>query len=153
MSLYHINFVFATHKFCLCKICSLSLQHIIYVFATYNICLCTMLLYLQYLNLYLQCIQCQKNQILCVYKTKTAIMCLQKRRMSLFGREKAPAGALTPSTELFCLYNIYILSLRHIIYVLATYNICLCTMFLYLQYINFYFNTYKVQKIIFYMST
>ena len=38
--------------------------------------------------------------ILSVSKTKTATLCYQKIRMSLFGRKKAPAGALSPSTEL-----------------------------------------------------
>ena len=54
--------------------------------------------------------------ILFVYKTETATLSSQKIRMSLFGRKKAPAGALSPSTELFvsttykfCLYNIQIL--------------------------------------------
>ena len=47
-------------------------------------------------------------------------MCFKKIRVSLFGREKAPAGALTPSTELlvfttyynFCLCYIKMLSLQ-----------------------------------------
>ena len=40
------------------------------------------------------------RRILSVYKTKTAILCSQKIRMSLLGRKKAPAGALSPSTVL-----------------------------------------------------
>ena len=54
--------------------------------------------------------------ILSVSKTKTAILCFQKIRMSLFRGKKAPAGALSPSTELFvsttckvCLYNVLFL--------------------------------------------
>ena len=65
-----------------------------------------MFLYLQYINLYFQYIQGPKNQILYVYKTEAATLSSQKIRMSLFRRKKAPAGALSPSTELFCLYNI-----------------------------------------------
>ncbi len=40
------------------------------------------------------------------FQDKTATMCFDKIRMTRFGSEKAPAGALTPSTVLFCLYNI-----------------------------------------------
>ena len=38
--------------------------------------------------------------ILFVYQTETATLSSQKIRMSLFGRKKAPAGALSPSTVL-----------------------------------------------------
>ena len=38
--------------------------------------------------------------LLCVYKTETAILCSPEIRTSLFGRKKAPAGALSPSTVL-----------------------------------------------------
>ena len=38
------------------------------------------------------------------------------------------------------------MSLQHIIYVFATYNICLCTMFLYLQRINLYFQYIQCPK-------
>ena len=38
--------------------------------------------------------------LLCVYKTETAILCSPEIRMSRFGRKKAPAGALSPSTVL-----------------------------------------------------
>ena len=36
----------------------------------------------------------------CFYKTETARLCSPEIRMSLFGRKKAPAGALSPSTVL-----------------------------------------------------
>ena len=38
--------------------------------------------------------------LLCVYKTEAAILCSQELRMSLLGRKRAPAGALSPSTVL-----------------------------------------------------
>ena len=95
------------------------------------------------------------RRILSVYKTKTAILCSQKIRMSLLGRKKAPAGALSPSTVL----------LRGILSVSKTKTAILCYQkirmslfgrkkplrarsalapsFLSLQHINFVFIAYK----------
>ena len=48
-----------------------------------------------------------QNSPICVcLQQKTAGMYFQTIRMSLFGRENAPVGALSPSTVLLCLYNI-----------------------------------------------